>query len=226
MERRKYLGTPKEHLLRHVWQYGYLNDRIARGLKGKRWKIVTLTREPISRNLSTFFENLEVEPLGDGQRYLVRSDYYGFDRTVNIADVSDLGRLFFERVRHDSPLVFFDDELKSRFGVDVYATEFPAPAGYKIYSAENADVLLIRLENLNACARDAFKEFLDLDEFTLIPTNLSDEKPYAALFKRFKESIVLPPAYIDRMYQSKYMRHFYTQQEIASYRARWRTSDS
>jgi hypothetical protein len=221
-ERRKYLGTGKEGLLKHVWQYQYLRKRIASGLSGKQWKIVTLTREPISRNISTFFENLEVETLDASGRYHIKSDYYGLDVVLNIEDIDQLVELFFERLRHDSPLVFFDRELGSMFGVDVFASEFPMSRGYKIYEGEHADVLLIRLENLNDCACDAFKEFLNIEGFTLRTTNVASTKVYAPLYEKFKDSLILPEAYVRRMYTSKYMRHFYSEAEIARFRAKWR----
>lgn len=222
-ERRKYLGTGKEGLLRHVWQYQYLLEQMARGLDGRKWKIVTLTREPIGRNISAFFENLDVEALDDS-RYHIQSDYYGFETTVGLGDTDKLARFFFERLPHDSPLVFFDQELKSMFGVDVFASEFPTSKGYKIYEDRLADVLLIRLENLSQCARDAFQEFLDIEGFILTDANVASEKVYAPLYRRFKETVVFPEAYVQKMYTSKYMRHFYSEEEIARFRAKWRTT--
>ena len=222
-ERRKYFGTERMGLLRHVWLYQYLLKQIARGLNGKKWKIVTLTREPISRNISTFFENLDVKPLGDGHRYRIQSDYYGFGIVLDIEHLDELVQLFLERLYHDRPLVFFDEEIKSMFGIDVFATQFPISKGYKIYEEEHADVLLIRLENLNDCAAEAFERFLGIKGFTLTHANIAGEKVYAPIYRRFRDSIVLPESYVERMYGSKYMRHFYSKEEIARFRAKWET---
>ena len=223
-ERRKYLGTKRMGLLRHVWQYQYLRKQLESGLDGKKWKVVTLTREPIGRNISTFFENLEVEPLDAGHRYRIQSDYYGFEGVFTMEDVDELARLFFERLYHDRPLVYFDEEIKGVIGIDVFASEFPTSKGYKIYEGERADVLLIRVENLDDCARDAFAEFLGIEGFTLTNTNIGSAKAYAPLYKKFRESVILPEDYVERMYASKYMRHFYSEEEIARFRAQWRTS--
>jgi hypothetical protein len=222
-ERQKYLGTEKEGLLRHVWLYQYLNRQMARGLDGKRWKVVTLTREPIGRNISTFFENLDVTPLDAGRRYQIQSDYYGFEIVLEIENVDELIELFFERLYHDRPLVFFDEEIKGVLGIDVFAGPFPTARGYQIFERERADVLLIRLENLNGCATNAFGEFLGLEGFTLVNANIGSQKIYAPLYERFKRSIVLPQSYVERMYGSKYMRHFYSPEEIARFRSKWRT---
>jgi hypothetical protein len=223
-DRKQYLGTDKEHLLKHVWQYQYLHRQIANGFDGKRWKVITLTREPIGRNIATFFENLEVTPLEPERRYSIKSDYYGFEIVLDVENMDRLAELFFERLNHDTPLTFLDHELNGVFGIDVFASEFPTSKGYKIYRDERTDVLLIRLENLNECARDAFREFLGITEFALINTNVGSDKEYASLYKRFRDSIVLPQTYVDRMYMSEYTRHFYSTEEIAKFRAKWSIS--
>jgi len=225
-DRRKYLGTEKVGLLKHVWLYQYLAKQIARGLSDKKWKVVTLTREPVARNISTFFENLDVEPLDAGQRYRIQSDYYGFETVLRMEDLDELIHLFFAKLYHDRPLQFFDEEIRAVFGIDVFSSEFPIARGYNIYEGERADVLLIRLEDLNDCAADAFKGFLNIDGFTLLDTNVGSQKGYAPIYTKFKDSIALPESYLERMYTSKYARHFYSEEEIARFRARWSRTEN
>jgi hypothetical protein len=107
----------------------------------------------------------------------------------------------------------------------VFSSDFPKSKGYKIYEGDKVDILLIRLENLNQCAREAFKDFLNIDNFTLINTNIGSEKDYAPIYKKFRDAIALPDSYIDEMYNSKYARHFYTEAEINKFRARWRVAE-
>jgi hypothetical protein len=225
-KRKQFLGTQKFGRLKHIWLYEYLRKRIDNGLDGKRWHIVTLTREPISRNISDFFENIEAKPSDAGHQYYVKSDpdFYDFEIKVNVEDMSALVQLFLERLDHDAPAKYFDQELKSVFDIDVFSGEFPTSKGYRIYKGQRADVLLIRLENLNDCAGEAFKDFLGIEDFTLISANIGNEKTSAPLYRRFKNSVVLPESYVERMYDSKYMRHFYSDEEIARFRAKWRTS--
>jgi hypothetical protein len=130
-------------------------------------------------------------------------------------------RLFLEKFDHDTPLVFFDREFKGVLGIDVFSSDFPKPKGYKIYEQELADVLLIRLENLDQCASKAFQEFLNVDGFTVIRKNIASEKAYYPIYRKFLESVLLPDSYIDEMYASKYARHFYSEQEIDAFRAKW-----
>lgn len=220
--RKKFFRTERYSYLKRPWLYQFLRKHIETGLNGHKWKIVTLTREPIARNISTFFENLQVEPIGPNGQYEIQSDYYSIDPiVVDLADMQTLIHLFFESVKHNSPLVFFDRELKGVFGIDVFADEFPKSRGYKIYEKEKADLLVMRVENLNACAREAFKAFLGIDNCILVNTNIGSEKVYAPIYKKFKETIRLPDSYLDTFYNSKYMRHFYSPEEIEMFRKKW-----
>jgi len=228
--RRKYFGThqakgPGWQDPRRPWLNQYLRNQIKKGSKDKKWKIVTLVRDPISRNTSAFFQSLELKRLDYDHQYQAKS-FFGFETIVDLEDLGPFITIFFEKSDHDTPLVFFDRELKDTFGIDVYSSAFPKSKGYKIYEEERADVLLIRLENLDECAQDAFKEFLGIDGFTLTNKNVAGDKPYRALYQRFLDSIVLPDSYLDRMYTSKYARHFYSEEEINKFKAKWRKENA
>lgn len=218
-QRRRYFGTEKETLLKRPWTYEFLYEQIQK--KDRRWRIITLVREPIARNISTFFENLEVTEKPDGGGYAIKSDYYAIDTDVMLDNVEPLIALFFDRLQHDRPLGYFDDEVKTVFDLDVYSGDFPRQKGYGIYQGDRADLLLIRLDNLNQCAESAFKEFLDIDGFSLIQTNVASEKVYAPLYSAFKRTIRLPESYINRMYDSKYTRYFFSDEEIQGFRRKW-----
>jgi hypothetical protein len=221
-ERRKYFRTEKYGLLKRPWMYQYLREELNNRYDGRKWKIISLTRDPVRRNLSAFFENLEFKQISEQNEFEVKSDYYNIDPIIlKDKDLERLMTLFFERFKHDSPLDFFDRELKSVFGIDVYSSDFSKTKGYKIYTGEKADAMVIKLEKLNQCVRRAFKEFLNLENFTLTNTNIGNQKEYAAVYAQFKDSITLPEHYIDKMYQSKYMQHFYSDDEIKRLRYKW-----
>lgn len=223
-QRRQYFGTEKISLLRRPWLSEFLFEQIQES--SRHWKIVTLVREPIARNVSTFFENLEVIKQPDSDRYEISSDYYGFEISIDIDNIDPLIELFFDRLVHERPLTYFDDEIKYVFGIDVFESQFPEGKGYMLYQGDKADMLLVRLEDLNRCATTAFKEFLDIDDFTLIQTNVAEEKVYAPLYREFKKRIRFPDSYLDRMYQSKFTRQFYSDDEIRNFRQRWSNKDS
>ena len=221
-ERREFFRTERFNKLQRPWKSGFVREQLDNTASGLRWKVITLTRDPIARNLSGFFENIDFQVIEPETRYSVESHYYSIPRTeISIDDLSRLYDWFFECYRHNTPLTYFDLEIRDVFGIDIYETEFPRGKGYGIYSGRNADILLIRLEDLNDCAPAAFKEFLDLGDFTLTNTNVGSAKDYAPVYRKFKESIQLPQSYIDTFYDSKFVRHMYSDAEIEGFRSKW-----
>jgi hypothetical protein len=221
-ERREFFRTERFGNLRRPWESSFIREQIDNPASGLRWKVITLTRDPIGRNLSGFFENIDFQVIEPETRYSIESHYYSIPRTdISIEDLSMFYGWFFECYRHNTPLTYFDQEIRDVFGIDIYATEFPRDKGYGIYSGKNADVLLIRIEDLNECAPAAFKEFLDLDNFTLTNTNVGSAKDYAPVYRKFKNCIQLPQAYVDSFYDSKFVRHMYSETEIEGFRFKW-----
>jgi len=219
-KRRSYLRTRKVGALQHIWQYQFIRKLLKdQDHKGK-WRVISLVRDPVARNLGTFFEHIEVLS-EDGDCWNLKSWEYEFETRVCRDDQVRLIELFYEKCRHDTPLVYFDREFRDVLGFDVFESEFPVERGYQISRRDNADFLVIRLEDLNRCAAQAFSEFLGVDGFQLINRNVGGGKEYAEIYDRFKRIIKLPSDYLDRMYDSKFARHFYTEVEIAEFRKRW-----
>lgn len=193
----------------------FLRRKLARAASG-RWKVISLVRDPVARNISSFFFNI--------QRYrpdLFRDILAGQENIHSIIDV-----FLNEFPEHDYSLEWFDTEMKCVFGVDVYAVPFQAEKGFRIYRSEYIDLLLLRLESLQVCAQDAFREFMGLTEFRVLMANSADELIYADAYRRFLRAVAIPSMYLDRMYGAQYTRHFYTYEEIENFRARWSRASS
>jgi hypothetical protein len=221
-QRRPYFRTARHQDLLRPWLYQFLLQQFRDDKSDRRWKIVTLTREPIARNLSAFFENLVVTEHSESGRFTIQSDYYGIDpvevSTDSPADVIDL---FLSRGKHDSPLQFFDREIKEIFGIDVLRESFPQDDGYKIYEGAKADLLVLKLETLRDCAEQAFRQFLDIKDFRLVYKNVGAAKVYAPLYDAARKNMKVSSEYADRLYGSKYMTTFYSAAEIKAARDRW-----
>ena len=220
-QRRNHLGTGREGGLKHIWQYQHLSKQLKRGLKGRRWKIITLVRDPIARNLSDFFEHLELLPVAPGQPLKVRSEAHNYELTIDNNNLEGLVELFFDRYDHDTPLTFFDQEFKGVFKIDLFASDFPTSKGYQVYREKEVDLLLIRLENLNTCFSEAVKAFLNIDNLPLIQANTSAKKDFATLYQMFKDTIHFPESYLEKMYSSRFARHFYSDLERAQFKVKW-----
>lgn len=200
---------------RHLLSSHYLRKKLPQpaqaGLEqGQRWKVITLVREPIGRNMSEFFQVIDYELPNFVTRY--NGGELTMDETV---------QTFLDRFDHDYALHWFDRELNPVLGIDVFAEPFPKAQGYQIYQGPFADLLLLKLEQMDECAGIAFAEFLGLDNFALVKTNVAEEKEYAAAYDEFKQRIALSPAYLQRMYGSRFVQHFYSDAEIDALCAKW-----
>jgi hypothetical protein len=212
---------------RVLWDSQYLRKEILENPGKRNWKVVTLVRDPIARNISHFFQypNMLISESGDGYRLTSRT--YDYDICMKIEEMDNLIELFLTRMDdHDWPLIFFDHELKRFLGIDVFAEEFPRERGYQIYRGEHVEVLLLRLENLNTVAETALSHFLGVAGVHLASTNIGSEKKSALLYRKFIDAIRLPDSYVQKMYTSRYAQHFYTQVEIDTFQKRWCKQDS
>ncbi|MCH5374765.1 MAG: putative capsular polysaccharide synthesis family protein [Planctomycetes bacterium] len=181
-----------------------LNDWIVN--QNQPLKVISLTREPIGCNISSFFQNFE---------YFTGMQF----RKANNS-IAELKQIFLEKYWHEVPMEWFDENLLKNFGIDVYSREFPEN-GICRYRKNNIEVLLMRLEVADADKVTALKEFLQMEDFDLRNINLGREKEYSRCYQEFKRIVTFPFSYLDRMYGSRYFRHFYDEATRDSLTARW-----
>jgi hypothetical protein len=179
----------------------------------QRWKVITLVREPVARAISGVFQNSSRTM----PELATCSDEDAFHKVCQRI-LHDCRRFNEEQ---DHACTWFDLEMKGIFGLNVYAHRFDKAAGYEIYAAEKADVLLMRLESLAECCEAAFSRFLGIADFRLVNANRGCEKPYRDLYRRVLDTLAIPAACLEKIYASRYARHFYTGEEIRSLRNRW-----
>lgn len=178
----------------------------------QHWNLVTLVRDPIARNVSRFFHTIE-EVVPDIRQQL----------ESRALDVDDLREVFLQQWEHDSALQWFDLQFKSVFDIDVFSHPFPHHRGYDILHKGRFSLLLLRLEDLDRCGSQALDEFLGIAGLRLQRTNTSAEAWYAEVYRNFLSRVSLPESYLNRMYESRFSRHFYTPTELDGFRAKWTT---
>ncbi|MGG3739459.1 putative capsular polysaccharide synthesis family protein [Aeribacillus pallidus] len=189
--------------LRRVYQI-FKAKLLLKLIKNKKVKIVTLTRDPVARNLSNYFYALDM--------------FIPYTKITD--DVEKLKHVFLEKHPHDRPLRWFDDELYKFFGINVYDYEFPKDKGFLVIEKDNVSVMVIRMENLNYLSKE-IGQFLGYPEFKVERKNKGSDNWYSQLYKKFKANTTLPKSYIEEMYNSKYTKFFYTEDEIEAFKRKW-----
>lgn len=195
----------------HLLASRHLDAQLRRGLTPGRWKVVTLLRDPVARNLSLLFQV--------GGRLVP-----GFRQLGETDDLDPLALFYrFEREfpRQLAGLGWFDDELKRVFDVDVFAVPFDRKAGWQVYPGPVADVLLLRTDRLSEIGERALGSFLGLETVRWRQANVGAWKARGGGYLRLLDRIVLPGAYVDRFYEAPEVRHFFSADELAQMRARW-----
>ena len=169
--------------------------------------VVTPVREPVSRNVSAFFQNLHRFPHLDPAR--------------GDGDVAALVETFIERHDHDEPAVWFERQFRDPFGVDVYEHVFDTARGWSIIDAGPRRFLLLQAELSDEAKVAALRTLLNLGPITLAAKNVGDRKDYAEAYAAFRRRLVLPAEYLDRVLNSQYARHFYSEAQRDAARAKW-----
>lgn len=205
-------GLPIEN---HVKIGQMINKKLPDLLSKKKWKVITLVREPIARNISAYFQNLN--------RVHIKNCLKHYQN--NKIELQEIIEHFFQNYPHDLPLEWLDHEIKAVFGIDVYQSNFDPNQGYHIYRQGTVDLLLMRLEDLNNCWNEAIQDFFDDEssnnQVKLNPNNVGETKEYSDLYKQFRKFVNIPEEYIDKMYGSQYAQHFYTAQELEAFKNYW-----
>ncbi len=178
------------------------------------WNIINLVREPVAMKISAFFQILH-EYIPDWESRLKHGK-------LSMEELDDI--LYHKQELGTSGLEsWYDSQIKPLWSIDVFEQPFSREKGYEIYHFKNINLIIIRLEDLNRVAEQAFDEFLGIKDFKIINVNVGEDKPYAALYQQFKQR-PLPDAYVDAIYKTRFARHFYTDSEIEQFRNKWTKS--
>lgn len=196
--------------LAHIQEWRQLRERID-GKPEQTWNIINLVRDPIAIKISSLFQALHNFIPDWEERYQ--------NGQLTMADLDELlsNRI---KLRFDGLDSWYDGQIKAIWGLDVFSMDFPKDKGYAIYSDRNINLLIIRLEDLNRVAKEAFDQFLGLQNFLLSSRNVGDKKAYAQLYKEFKAR-PLSKKIVEDAYSSRYARHFYSEHELEQFKRNW-----
>lgn len=169
-------------------------------------KIISPVREPIGRNISAFFQNFERDT--------------GVPYTEHDFSLEELRDLFLENYPHRMPLKFFN-KIKRHFGIDVYAHSFPEEGHRVMDNGEGVELLVLRHDLEDERKAELIGSFCGISGFRLERANVGEEKIYAGTYRAFRENVRLPSSYLERMKQSAYFRHFYSEETIREVCEKW-----
>ena len=175
--------------------------------KRKPYKIICLFRDPLERNVSAFFDAFEL--------------YTGTKTTDYKGDFESLKGLYHEKLKHDFPINWFEKQFFEATKINVYSYDFNKEKGYKLIKKDNIELLLINSNVDDKIKEKLISDFCDLKEFKLKNSNVSSKKEYATYYKNFKHTIRFSKEYLNKLYDSNYAQHFFSEKHIKNQIEKW-----
>ena len=168
-------------------------------------QVITLVRDPIARFVSGQYQNPE------------RNGVAGL--TVEDACQELVRRLSKPRAMQYT-FGWFDREMKSALDVDVMAESFDRERGFIRCQGPRADVLVLKLERLSDLLPTVVSDFVGAS-LQPVRANVGARKETGSTYKAVCDALHVPATVADTIYAHDWVRHFYTPQEIKTFKARW-----
>ena len=195
----------------------------------KSIKIITAVRNPYDRDISAFLQNTEKDVwpwyrenataflwyddyLNNGKKYgeVYMSRFKSWKNSISEACVNYLNTIVDQQCDEFS---WFDYEIKSYFGIDVFQQQFDKSKGYKIYKNRGIELLLIKIEKIQDIA-DIINQFVGGNGFEIVNSNEGNSKIYSYLYQDIKKHIKLPESYYRYYLQDSKRLNFYSVEEL------------
>ncbi len=182
-----------------------VHDRIIRTRAAS--KVITMFRDPVARNVSSYFQHLD--------------EIWGVRQAHRRISINELQRGFHETFEHDEPINWFNTEIRDVFGIDLFDHRFDHRTRWSQIDTRHWSVLVMRSDLTDAGKQQAVSSLLGHQIPALQRSNVGENKLYAEAYREFKSQICLSPDYLDRLYDTPVVRHFFSSEEIRSLRSRW-----
>lgn len=225
------------HLTNLIHSTVCFTDKLRMMMGDKPIKFVTATREPIGQNLSSLYEAMD-EELWDTESYWkdggdlnslyriwIESNFLIYKK-----DNSELENgekpFFMRRKTEHMGLVqlWFDQIFKERLNIDLLQYPFNKEQGYDIIKVDNMEIFIYQLERLNDIYPKLF-EFLNIndEDAHLIMGNVAEDKWYSTYYKKATQEIQFSKEYFDSCYNTPYVKHFYSDEDIEKFKNKWKS---
>lgn len=169
-------------------------------------KVVTLVRDPISREISNFFENT----------------FEYIEASLEDLSKDEVLKSFSSKAKFDFPKIWFDEEFREYLGVDIYQHHFDSKKGYAVIRDEGWEILVMKLERLNDTYVSAFKELFGREVSDLSICNEARNKNnVSGAVDYLKDNYRIDCETINKLRSSNYFQHFYSVEEIEKSISKW-----
>lgn len=180
----------------------------------RRALVVTLVRDPVARDISDFFQNLRLHD----DHMLGADGLPEWERVVT--HLSGMFARFDEA--NDYTCAWFSREFERALGVDIYAHTFDPVGGYSLVEQGGWRILVMQVEALSRAFEPAMRDLLGgRYNAPFTAANIGTEKEFGQVYDQVRATFRLPRDLCARIYNSRYCRHFYSDEQREGFIRRW-----
>lgn len=178
-------------------------------------KLVVIFREPIGLMISLIFMH--------GEKNFLKN----FDGN-NVSNYEKALSCIKGRLEADDPSGWavnrwLEEILPSEIGIDPFFSDFDIHEGFGISRNKELDLCLLKFERLDTSFNKAVGSLLriDMGHINLRHSNVHKNAKYDRLHQFVKENLELSVDFCRRAYDTRTMRHFYSEKEREALIAKW-----
>jgi hypothetical protein len=180
-------------------------------LMNKRpYKIITLVRNPIDRNLSAFFEAFEY--------------YMGIPAEKYQGSVAELELKFHQFLPHNYATDWFQDYFYQQTGVNIYDFEYDKRQKYQFISTQNIEILVMDVALDDTTKEKLVADFTHRQLVIIDRKNVRESTAAAGLYKEFKSGIRFSKNYLSGLLETQYFNHFFDEDSKLETLQKWQTT--
>lgn len=199
-------------------------------IKNFKGKIIIPLREPISRDISQYFQILWVRTADVCHGYNITDIFDGFNKIYFESLLKNtnydekqlmIQAVLLNHTKYGPQFDFYNEELNKFIGSDIFDYTFDTEHGYSIYHINGIDIMILQLEKMNFL-ENIIGEFLGIKNFKIRTSNSGNSNEFKFIYNRFKNEIKLPKGYIDFYYKNNAgFNHFYSFSQREKFKKKW-----
>lgn len=188
-------------------------------------KVITAIREPIIQNISLIYQELSAFYQNSFNYHLYK---HFKSKQEFLKDVNNIYPFFnlFNQNKEQLWSMFYIDKYMESFNsniINLYAHEFDKEKGYCIIKEGNIEVFVYQLEKMNFITED-LSNWIGQNHFNeWIKGNEASGKWIDEHYKQVKKEIKFSQEYFDNSYNSQWVQHFYSKEDIEKFKDKWRS---
>jgi len=207
-----------------VGRYDFLKKNTKRFIseykKNNNYKFICTYREPVSHLVSWVFFRYSMRNSVIDILSSFKSCKNFFDLQINeYLDVGKASGLYFDDFINFS-MDFFDKDMNPALDIDVYNYKFDHKKNHVVVPSKYGDVLIYKFEDMENIS-SVVNDFLGIDDFKLIKSNSNFDRKFFHVYKEFLDKYKFDKRFLNIVYNSKYVKHFYSDEEVKKFYERW-----